>query len=154
MPETQEHINERHKRWVANNRERRRAQQARWYRSNAERIAEENKINGPIRVQKHRDYYEKHPEKLTERALKHHHGLSLREYQGILEAQGGTCAICRGTESDSGTKRLSVDHDHKTGVVRGLLCGRCNRMLGLAKDLPQTLMEAAKYLLKAGGEHS
>jgi hypothetical protein len=53
-------------------------------------------------------------------------GLSVEEYDAMLKAQGGGCAICGNPPK---TRRLDVDHDHKTGKVRGLLCHRCNRAL-------------------------
>ncbi len=53
-------------------------------------------------------------------------GVSDDEYARLLEAQGGGCAICGAKPK---TRRLHVDHDHKTGKVRGLLCHRCNRAL-------------------------
>jgi hypothetical protein len=53
-------------------------------------------------------------------------GVTDDEYARMLAAQGGGCAICGATPK---TRRLHVDHDHKTGTVRGLLCHRCNRAL-------------------------
>ena len=53
-------------------------------------------------------------------------GVTDDEYARLLEAQGGGCAICGAKPK---TRRLHVDHDHKTGKVRGLLCHRCNRAL-------------------------
>jgi hypothetical protein len=67
-------------------------------------------------------------------------GVSDDEYARLLKAQGGGCAIC-GTKPK--TRRLHVDHDHKTGEVRGLLCHRCNRVL-------QSWV-TADWLLKASG---
>ena len=69
----------------------------------------------------------------------------------MKEAQDGKCAICHNPETRKIHGRvtdLAVDHDHETGVVRGLLCHRCNFILGLAKDKPQTLLDAAAYLLR------
>lgn len=71
------------------------------------------------------------------------YGLEPGEYDRLFRAQGGKCAICGGTRR----QRLSVDHCHKTGVVRGLLCRMCNgRLLTSARDNPNTLRNAADYL--------
>lgn len=72
-------------------------------------------------------------------------------YRGLLEKQAGCCAICRRPpEVAQGEKvgRLAVDHDHKTGKVRGLLCGPCNRGLGLFGDTTDRLYAAAAYLVR------
>lgn len=72
-------------------------------------------------------------------------GLTEEGYQWVLAQQGGKCKICRQSEPVSG-RRLAVDHDHATGRVRGLLCGNCNRALGMMGDDPQRLRAAAEYL--------
>jgi hypothetical protein len=60
------------------------------------------------------------------------YGLGAGDYERLLAAQGGRCAICRARPK---SKRLAVDHDHKTGAVRGLLCSRCNHdLMGSAWD--------------------
>jgi hypothetical protein len=64
------------------------------------------------------------------------YGLTVEEWQALHDAQGGACAICQRTEA-----KLVVDHDHRTGVVRGLLCNRCNGVLGFIED--EVLMAAA-----------
>lgn len=68
-------------------------------------------------------------------------------YESLLAAQGGKCAMCPATKDTRG-RDLCVDHCHKTGKVRGLLCDRCNRLLGwLREDL--SIFEAAiSYLTK------
>ena len=53
-------------------------------------------------------------------------GVTIDQYESILTAQGGTCALCPNTPKN---RRFSVDHDHRTGHIRGLLCHRCNRNL-------------------------
>jgi hypothetical protein len=78
--------------------------------------------------------------------LRNDYGLTAEEYDILLESQNGLCKICRGMQADG--RRLAVDHDHKTGRVRGLLCDWCNRALGLFRDDPQ-LCEAAKEYLAA-----
>lgn len=71
------------------------------------------------------------------------YGLGPGEYDALMAAQGGVCAIC----GQSRRQRLSVDHCHKTGVVRGLLCRLCNgRLLTAARDRPEVLRSAADYL--------
>ncbi|MEU2513760.1 endonuclease VII domain-containing protein [Streptomyces syringium] len=71
------------------------------------------------------------------------YGLGPGEYDELLRLQGGRCAICGGTRR----QRLSVDHCHKTHLVRGLLCRMCNgRLLTAARDRPEVLRAAADYL--------
>lgn len=60
--------------------------------------------------------------------------LTRAEYCAILEYQGGGCAICGRPDADSRGTRLAVDHDHKTGLVRGLLCTQHNRLLTWAVE--------------------
>lgn len=70
-------------------------------------------------------------------------GLTPEQYTEMLSAQNGGCKVCAGP---SGHRRFHVDHDHKTGVVRGLLCSNCNVALGQAKDSASRLMALAEYL--------
>lgn len=79
-----------------------------------------------------------------------------RVYLALIERDGPSCRIC-GTEghppgSGSGKGRLQVDHDHKTGVIRGLLCVNCNRGLGYFKDNPELLRNASAYLAEVGSD--
>jgi hypothetical protein len=82
--------------------------------------------------------------------LKAVYGISEQKYAAMLADQAGVCAICKRPETTMfrGKPRpLSVDHSHKTGKVRGLLCGKCNSLLGFAEDEVETLRQAEKYLL-------
>lgn len=83
-------------------------------------------------------------------ALRRLYGITIEEYDLWWEAQGGVCAICAQPEfrkgKDGTVHSLHVDHDHDTGVIRGLLCTKCNVLLGLAKDDPQLLEDARTYL--------
>ena len=72
--------------------------------------------------------------------LKRTYGITIEEYESL--AKHG-CNICK---NGHGKRKLSVDHDHKTLVVRGVLCENCNRGIGLFKDNPLLLKRAAKYL--------
>jgi hypothetical protein len=71
------------------------------------------------------------------------YGLSPEAYLGMFAAQGNACAICREPEL---RRTLCVDHDHKTGRVRGLLCTWCNMIIGTAKDSQTRLRAAVWYL--------
>lgn len=74
------------------------------------------------------------------------HGISPDAYQQMLDGQGGVCAICKTDEPTAGKKSFCVDHDHKTGRVRGVLCTRCNTMIGNARDDIGVLTTAIAYL--------
>ena len=80
--------------------------------------------------------------------LKKKFGISLKEYTALLETQGGGCAICGGGPTGKQVW-LSVDHDHATGVIRGLLCHSCNAAIGMLKDDPALCKAAGSYLESA-----
>lgn len=69
-------------------------------------------------------------------------GIGLHQYQTLLEEQGGVCYLCGGTDF----RNLAVDHCHKTGKVRRLLCSECNMGLGKFKDNADLLRKAADYV--------
>jgi len=77
--------------------------------------------------------------------LKKRYNLSTEEYEYISFKQGHVCAIC-GSKSKN-NKKLSVDHDHKTSAIRGLLCGNCNTSIGLLKDDADLVLKAYNYLV-------
>lgn len=79
--------------------------------------------------------------------LAHCYGITLEEHLSMIEAQDNRCAICDAVGDESAP--LHVDHDHETAKVRGLLCGPCNRGIGLFKDDPEVLERAARYLRNA-----
>jgi hypothetical protein len=98
-----------------------------------------------------RDWNAANKDKLIEGELRKRYGITFEQYAEMFHAQGGCCAICRNPETrvDHRTKkisRLAVDHDHKTGAVRALLCGKCNGLLGRADDDPDRLRAAIAYL--------
>lgn len=93
-------------------------------------------------------------EKSKKCGLKRKFNMTLEQYDQMFEQQNGVCAICGLKETRKnqwGTTRLSVDHNHKTGKVRGLLCGQCNTVLGLVYDSRETLLRAAIYLEEKDG---
>jgi hypothetical protein len=83
--------------------------------------------------------------------LKRHYGITIERYNEMLAEQNGCCAICTKAERNAINGRvlaLAVDHDHNTGAVRALLCGDCNRAIGLFRDDPALLDAARAYLHK------
>lgn len=122
----------------------------------------ERYANDPNFREKRRHYWQRHkdlkgPEWARERnrryKLEANYGLSIEDYDALSVAQGGVCAICGGLpyggRVDARKQFLSVDHDHVTGAVRGLLCDGCNTGLGQFKDDPDRLIAAIEYLKRA-----
>jgi hypothetical protein len=89
-----------------------------------------------------RDYADSGKKKLADRKshLKRKYGITLEDFEALLAAQGGGCAICGREGVDH------VDHDHRTGRVRGILCFRCNVALGQLDDDPERLLAALTYI--------
>ena len=86
---------------------------------------------------------------VTEAYYKRVYGITLEEYLDLAEAQHFVCKLCGKENFAMGMNHsgcLVVDHDHKTGNVRGLLCHNCNRALGLFQDDPELLFRASQYL--------
>jgi hypothetical protein len=78
-------------------------------------------------------------------------GITPQEYDLFLRFQHGKCAICGCIETGSSrTVRMSIDHDHTTGVVRGLLCHGCNSGIGLFKENIEVMKKAISYLENGG----
>ena len=133
------------KKWASDNKVKNIARASTWNKQNRER---HNEISVKWNANNKRKKKDTH--------LKRNFGISLEQYDGIFAAQNGKCAICGNTESTldrrSGEpKMLSVDHDHITGKIRGLLCQRCNLILGLFEDSTSNLIMAIKYLEKSNG---
>lgn len=106
---------------------------------------------------KHREQSKKwkklHPEKqsILQRKLnlKYKWGITFMEYEVMLGAQGGACAICRKVPDG---KYLAIDHDHRTGKIRGLLCSKCNTALGSLKEDPESIMRMLAYVREGQNE--
>jgi hypothetical protein len=75
-------------------------------------------------------------------------GCTLEEYEQALVQQNGQCKICGKIPTGNGTSdaRLNIDHDHKTGEFRGLICHRCNKALGMVNDSIEILEAMKEYL--------
>ena len=83
-------------------------------------------------------------------SIKKKYGISLDEYNEILASQNNECCICGTNDPGGPGSTFTVDHNHKTEEVRGLLCSNCNRGLGFFKDNPDHLFAATKYLIERG----
>lgn len=75
------------------------------------------------------------------------YGLTLEQFMDKIDLQDGRCDICRCTPIER-TNAFAVDHDHKTGKVRGILCTPCNSALGLLRDDAAIIDSAAEYIRK------
>lgn len=104
-----------------------------WGKRNPGRLSKNSKM-----------WYEANKERRRQEVLFKRYGVTHSEYGRLLEKQSGVCGIC--FREPPANRRLAVDHDHATGRVRGLLCTRCNVLLGIVKDNPDVLLEAAVYL--------
>lgn len=127
-----EYMREYGRQWYQENKEKRRESSRKWRAANPDKVREQKKRwkeSGGVRYS----------------AIKSNYGISKEEYDHIFEAQGGRCAIC-GIHQDDHFRLLSVDHDHKTGKVRGLLCGQCNAGMGNLRDDIHILQSAIQYL--------
>lgn len=95
-----------------------------------------------------REWARSNKRKAFERSCLTKFGLTLEDYDAMIAAQGGGCACCGRTVNKSG-RRLGVDHDHRTGHVRGILCHHCNAGIGHLGDTLDGLRRAVAYLDRA-----
>ena len=93
-----------------------------------------------------RDYRQRPDRKRADRDghLRRKFGITIDDYERMLAEQNDGCAICGASEPDNGS--LHVDHDHDSGVVRGLLCVSCNNALGAFRESHDLFRKASDYL--------
>lgn len=89
-----------------------------------------------------REFRLANPDHMKDMKLRSAYGLSLSEFNQMSAKQNECCAIC----GEKG--QLHVDHNHETGAIRGLLCGHCNRGIGMFKDDPRRMVSAIDYLVQ------
>jgi len=122
--------------------ERVRAQYRAWWAKNAEELKEKSRLRRAVDRQRN-------PEKYTNYARKHNllkkYGLTRETFDALVRAQHNRCAICGTDKWGTKTNWPCVDHDHITGLIRGLLCLRCNLALGYVPD-KEWLQSATEYL--------
>ena len=80
--------------------------------------------------------------------LEYKYGMTHEDYASMLLAQDSKCAVCGIEQKFCENQRLAVDHDHDTGLVRALLCKKCNQALGLLQDSSEFAKKAAEYLIR------
>lgn len=132
---------------------------AKYRRENPEKIKEiqkrsyDRQKSDPDRIEKLRDWQKRYREKnrkaLSDSERKRRFGITPERYAELFKSQSGTCAICKNPETATRlgkVKALSVDHCHKSGAIRGLLCSDCNTGIGKLKDDPTILRSAIQYL--------
>lgn len=98
-----------------------------------------------------RRYRKGNPEKIRDTKLKQTYGVSVENWNKMFSEQNGVCAICKKPEKTIWRGRvvnLSVDHDHETLEVRGLLCIKCNRAFGLLEESIETMLAMIEYAEK------
>jgi hypothetical protein len=128
-----------------------------WAREHARRKYRENPEQQIRRViQSRAKAIQANPDFHSNESLKKNYGVTLAWYEQRLAEQGNACAVCKKDASQNTVRqgkvlRLSVDHCHETGKIRGLLCNNCNRAIGLLGDCGDTLKSAIAYLEKHGG---
>lgn len=110
-----------------------------WTAKNKEKVSQQNKA-----------YKKKDGGRVYRNSqLKNNFGITIEDYEVLEKLQKHACAICKRPETSTnqhGIKRLAVDHCHTTHIVRGLLCEKCNRGLGMFNDDTELLIAAAHYL--------
>lgn len=79
--------------------------------------------------------------------IKHSHGITKEEWDAMLKAQGGVCGICGGPPCGR-SKQWHVDHDHSTGIIRGLLCMKCNHALERIDNCPDWVERALEWVAR------
>lgn len=134
-------------------RERRRESKRKWQIENPEnaKIASKKYYNKnqELKIQETQKWRKKNAHNMKSIKRKWHlkglYNLTIEEYDILLEKQNNACFGCKKHYSEF-AKALSVDHNHDTGKVRGLLCNNCNRGLGLLKDSEFVLQNLLEYL--------
>lgn len=135
------------------NKDKIKAKDREYYKANAEKIKNKQKDYYKVNKDKVKQYIQTYsrsnPDVQRKTQYKRKFGITLEDYDKMLVEQKEKCCICDKHQSEL-NKLLHVDHDHKSGKIRWLLCGDCNLALGMFKDDEILLTNAIKYLRKNG----
>jgi hypothetical protein len=112
-----------------------------FYQDNKEKLLAASKVYRENHKEELKKYRKDNKDKWRKRHLKEKYGLELEDYQKMYKEQKGKCKIC-----DNHYETLCVDHNHKTGEIRKLLCKSCNTGIGLLQDSPTITERATEYL--------
>ena len=123
-----------------------------WRSKNADKVRKTIALYRKNNPEKIKEWAKRNPEKIKAKSrkqdLKRNHNITQKEYEMLLNSQDGKCAICHTDRPNCrNVEHLSVDHDHETGRIRGLLCQNCNLGIGHLKD-NTTILESALFYLK------
>ena len=113
---------------------------------------QQSNLKKPQKQQKRRRK-EKTKEQRRDHALKHKYGIVFADYVEMAYKQGNECAICGMNGKDTGKGKLYIDHCHRTGRIRQLLCHHCNTSIGLINDDYKWAFRSAFYLTKFHVKH-
>ena len=131
--------NEKRREWARLDRAKNPEKYREWDRKRRAEIPEKRKAKNKEWRVANKDY-------IRVKHLQYNYGITVEDYDRMFKEQNGRCAICH---TQQHYQRLAVDHCHKTGKVRGLLCQHCNRSIGLMFDSPLRLRNAADYIEKS-----
>ena len=131
--------------WFEKNKEKAYATDKAWREANPERTAAICKKSKQLARAKNPDLWKR---KRRNESLRWKYGITIEEYESMVQSQNNVCEICQGTDDHRKNGHLSVDHNHETGDVRGLLCGHCNSLIGYAAENSDVLSSAMLYLEK------
>lgn len=149
-----ERCREAQRKWRAKDSPDRRKYIEEWRIRHRDRIREydsiRHKINRELNPEKIRAMVKKwrgeNKESTAHYSIKQKYGIGLKEKREMYESQDGKCAICFEPKPPIGSEGLQIDHCHRTGTIRGLLCSKCNRLLSNSRDSVEVLMSAIMYL--------
>jgi len=120
-----------------------------WYLKNKELCRQRTRASRARRKAQGIEWYQLNKEKRDEYNRKHklklNYGISVEQYELLIDVQNGRCAICGDLP---GKRRLAVDHNHQTGKIRGLLCHRCNTALGNLRENIDIMNKMIGYINK------
>lgn len=165
---TKRELAEYRREWNLKNKDKKKEAAKRYYEKNKEKIKEYSKqyrqenideirikdcdraklyynANKPEILETLKEKYKNNPEFFKDKHYRQNYKITLDEYNNLFKLQNGKCVIC-GTHQSQLTRKLSVDHNHKTQKIRGLLCNNCNHGIGKFMDNIEYLKNAIEYL--------